>query len=59
MQRDFKPGSRVSCANGAGIVMIVRHSSNEVLIFFPSIRTGRWIDTEKVITEPTNERTNT
>jgi hypothetical protein len=57
MQRDLKPGTQVRCASGEGIVTIVRHSRNEVLIFFPSIGVGRWIDVGKVKTEPqtTNE----
>jgi hypothetical protein len=48
----LRPGARVRCAGGKGIVAIVRRSRSEALIFFPAIRVRCWVDMEKLITGP-------
>jgi hypothetical protein len=56
MAIDLRPGNRIHYAGGEGIVTIVRHSRNAVLIFFPASRVSRWIDMKDVTRDPTNKR---
>lgn len=58
MANQLRPGDRVRCDAGDGIVKIVRRERGEVLIFFPSIRVHHWIDSAQttVLTTPQPQR---